>query len=245
MQQLRCRNHCHDKTIKKIEQEFENSNIQPQDLVIFTDSQSALEAISSHKEKPSHPIEQLLTNCHNISKSYGINITLQWIPGHSGVFGNEQADRLAKLGSNMPQMNQKTTYNTAKSLAKEHCKKTWRTQWTQNETGRTLFQFQPAPNPRDAINQLERKHQCNIFRLRTGHAFLNMHRNRLNPQVQPNCRHCGQQNETVEHHLLYCGQLKEIRKNLLPENPLISECLYGSRDQLLKTSIFHTLASRV
>ena len=37
-----------NKTIQKIEQEFENSNIQPQDLVIFTDSQSALEAISSH-----------------------------------------------------------------------------------------------------------------------------------------------------------------------------------------------------
>ena len=230
------------KTIQKVEQEFDYSNIQPEDLVIFTDSQSALEAIESHKDKPSILIEELLSNCHNTSIKFNINITLQWIPGHCGIFGNEQADALAKLGSNMPQINKETSFNTAKSLAKKYSKQTWKAQWAQNDTGRTLYKFQTDPNPRDAINQLERKHQCNVFRLRTGHCLLNGHRSRLNPQVQPNCRHCGHQNETVEHHLLHCERLKEIRKDLLPENPSISTCLYGSRDQLIKTSQYHSLA---
>ena len=230
------------KTIQKLQQEFDYSNIQPEDVVIFTDSQSALDAIASHKEKPSHLIEELLSNCHNASNKYNINITLQWIPGHSGIFGNEQADTLAKLGSNMPQPNKTTSFNTAKSLAKKHSKQTWKSQWEQNDTGRNLFKYQSAPDPKDAIHTLERKHQCNIFRLRTGHSLLNAHRSRLNPQVRPNCRHCNYQYETVEHHLLYCERLKETRKDLLPENPSISTCLYGNRDQLTRTSQYHSLA---
>ena len=210
--------------------------------MISLDSQSALDAIASHKEKPSHLIEELLSNCHNASHKHNINITLQWIPGHCGVFGNEQADALAKLGSSMPQPNTTTSFNTAKSLAKKYCKQAWRSQWEQNDTGRSLFKYQSAPDPKDAINQLERKHQCNIFRLRTGHSLLNSHRSRLNPQIRPNCRHCNYQNETVEHHLLYCERLKETRKDLLPENPSISTCLYGNRDQLIRTSQYHLLA---
>ena len=121
-------------------------------------------------------------------------------------------------------------------------KNNWKTKWIKNETRRALFQHQQAPNPADARNQLERKHQCNIFRLRTGHALLNAHRNRLDPLAPPNCRHCNYPSETVEHHLLHCGQLNKLRQQLLPEKPTIFNCLFGNRDQLIKTSQYHTMA---
>ena len=233
------------KTIDKIEQELEIANVIPKDLFILTDSQSALDSIENFKDESSKQIEDLLQICHNTSLRYEINITLQWIPGHCGIYGNEKADALAKLGSNMPQKDETVSYSTAKSLAKEHSKASWKNLWIQNDKGRALFKHQPAPNPKDAINQLERKHQCNIFRLRTEHALLNKHRNRLDPLAPPHCRHCNHPYETVEHHLLYCGQLKDFRRKLLPENPTISNCLYGNRDQLIKTSLYHTLALRV
>ena len=229
----------------KIEQEYEIANVTPKDLIILTDSQSALDAIENFKDQSSKHIEELIFICHSNSLRYGINITLQWIPGHCGIFGNEKADALAKLGSNMAQEDEKVSYNTTVSLAKAHSKNTWKTKWIQNETGRALFQHQQAPNPADAINQLERKHQCNIFRLRTGHALLNAHRNRLDPLAPPNCRHCNYPSETVEHHLLHCGQLNELRQQLLPEKPTIFNCLFGNRDQLIKTSQYHTMALRV
>ena len=233
------------KTMDKIDQELEVANIIPKDLFILTDSQSALDAIESYKDESSKQIEDLLQICNNTSLKYGINITLQWIPGHCGIYGNEKADALAKLGSNMAQKDETVSYSTAKSLAKEYSKSSWRNSWIQNDKGRALFKHQPAPNPKDAINLLDRKHQCNIFRLRTEHALLNMHRNRLNPLAPPQCRHCNHPYETVEHHLLYCGQLKELRKKFLPDNPTISNCLYGNRDQLTKTSLYHASALRV
>ena len=145
----------------------------------------------------------------------------------------------------MPHMEEKTPYNTAKQIAKQHSKEAWYTSWIQNDTdtGRAHFKYQPTPNPRVAIHQLERKDQCTIFRLRTGHGVLNMHRTRLDPQVPPNCRRCNNTYETVDHHLLHCGNLYELRRKLLPEHPTIENCLYGDREQLMKTAQYHRQAS--
>ena len=103
----------------------------------------------------------------------------------------------------------------------------------------------PTPNPKDPINSLARRDQCNIFRLRTGHINLNFHRNRIDPLFAPMCRHCMHPYETVEHFLIYCDRLVELRKRLLPPNPTIENCLYSNSLQLKKTSQFYLEASRV
>ena len=100
----------------------------------------------------------------------------------------------------------------------------------------SLSQTQKTSSTRD---------QCNIFRLRTGHVNLNFHRNRIDPLFASMCRHCMYPYETVEHHLLHCDKLVELRKNLLPPNPSIENCMYSSAKQLRKTSEFHIVASRV
>ena len=108
------------KTVEKIEQGFKDGSMTPTMLVILTDSQSALEAIENHEHETSKLLELLLETCHNIIQNYGIELIMQWIPGNCGILGNEKADALAKLGSKMPQPDEKVTYRTAKTLAKKH-----------------------------------------------------------------------------------------------------------------------------
>ena len=64
------------------------------DFTIFTDSYSCLTAINNLSEHP------LLTRILIILRHSSLVITLCYIPSHCNVFGNDQADRMAKRAIN-------------------------------------------------------------------------------------------------------------------------------------------------
>ena len=233
------------KTLDTISQYLEDGKLEAKDIVIFSDSQSVIQAVENWQDGESKGIENIIQTSDKILRLYGKEITIQWIPGHSDIRMNDRADKLAKTGSHMQQENIPTSYETAKQIAKQNSKEVWYNNWTTETKGRSLYKFQNKPNPKDPICNLERRDQCNIFRLRTGHIMLNGHRNRIDPLVPPMCRHCGHPFETVEHHLLYCEELIDLRESLLPPNPTLENCLFSDTKQLKKTSQYHMVASRV
>ena len=233
------------KTLDTLLQKLQNEEIRPTDIVIFSDSLSAIQAIENWQGDTAKGIEEIIQANHQLMNLYRIQVTIQWIPAHCDIRLNDKADGLAKMGSHMPQENVNTTYETAKQIAKQNTKEVWHNRWNEEGKGRRMYAHLPTPNPKDPINSLARRDQCNIFRLRTGHINLNFHRNRIDPLFAPMCRHCMHPYETVEHFLLYCDRLVELRKRLLPPNPTIENCLYSNSLQLKKTSQFYLEASRV
>ena len=93
-------------------------------------------------------------------------MTLQWIPSHCGVGGNEEADRLSTMGSKLEQSAQPMSYSEAKTILRNN----FRTEWRQRLDIGT---------EEDSIHQLDRAAQVTIFRLKTGHCQLLSHLHRL------------------------------------------------------------------
>ena len=80
-------------------------------IAIFTDSLSTLQALNSVDS------DQMIQGLHfSLAKlTAQFSVSLQWVPAHVELTGNEKADRLAKLGSQAPQTQNPVTYREATS----------------------------------------------------------------------------------------------------------------------------------
>ena len=74
----------------------------PRRLLLCCDSQAAIEAISGAADSQSLLVRRIEERMTDISAA-GHQLQLQWVPGHAGLPGNEEADRLAAIGSRRPQ----------------------------------------------------------------------------------------------------------------------------------------------
>ena len=182
-----------------------------------------------------------MNKADKLMTSYNIEVSLQWIPGHVGLPGNERADKLAKLGAQCPQTATSVTINTAKHLINEHLKNAWIKKWADGKTGRKIFEFMPVPNKNDPINKMRRKEQAVIFRLRSEHIQLNKHLNDIGIKDSAKCPLCPCPEESVAHHLYQCPALDDLRAEFLP-SPNPQSTLYGDREQLEQTYMYHIMA---
>lgn len=83
-------------------------------IVILTDSEAVIQAISSHSSTTNKTLKDILQTIRVLQK-LNKYIMLQWIPSHIGIPGNEGADELAKKGTTFHQISKipnNTTANT-------------------------------------------------------------------------------------------------------------------------------------
>ena len=126
-----------------------SSEKQHGNVVIFSDSMSALQALDS--PDPGPMIQALKTSLKNLTSK--APTTLQWVPAHVGLSGNERADHLAKEGSKLHQPTVAATYKETKTLLHNVCRNSWR----QRNNGYSARH--------DPIRTLNRPQQTTIFRL--------------------------------------------------------------------------------
>ena len=95
----------------------------PTNTVFLTDCRSILQSLQSPGgDQIFSNIRQELSQHKNKT-----SVTLQWIPSHCGVGGNEEADRLSKMGSKLEQSAQPMSYSEAKTILRNN----FRTEWQQ------------------------------------------------------------------------------------------------------------------
>ena len=120
--------------------------------VLLSDSRSVLEKLEDSKGEERQYLAKCLGNVVRNTES----LVLQWIPAHCRIEGNERADRLAKEGSVLEQIESDLTYREVKSIIKSSLNNKWK---------ESHLEY----NKQDGVYCLNRRSQTTIFRLRTGH----------------------------------------------------------------------------
>jgi ribonuclease HI len=187
---------------------------------IFTDNQASLLRLKSPSDRPgqSQQIRAIIATNTIISK--GAIVDLIWVPGHTDILGNEEADRLAKLatssldylvsnktsfaylGIRINQLKKLEINSILGSIKKPRYLDSYSNTYSWRVSNKILV-------PRG----IKRELASSIFQLKLGHGYLKSYLYRLNI-IANNKYRCGLE-ETTKHLLLVCKDYKVQRKALL------------------------------
>lgn len=168
-------------------------------IVILTDSASAVEAIQS--THPRHPWVQ------NILKRANNNTVLMWIPSHSEIPGNEEADAAAALGRTSRRFRdgKRIPGQDLRLWIRNTLRQTWEIEWWRSRCHTRMIKDSTKP----WNNRTSWREQRILSRLRTGHTRAT-HNFGPGRNFHENCERCGQRN-TVDHFLHSGACLEDLR----------------------------------
>ena len=154
-----------------------------------------------------------------------MDLTLQWIPAHCRLHGNETADRLARIGGIMEQSNNQVSYSEEKTIIKALMGKKW-------------IQDHPQYSRTDSYHNLNRPDQATTFRLRAGHNRLRSHLFNEFRIGQTDMCPCDTAPMTSAHLLQDCPLHANLRQETWPEETHLKDKLYGDPAALRRIAAF-------
>ena len=205
---------------------------EPDSVTIFTDSQASLDSLRQVRVR-SNVVVSCIKSLNHLAETK--SVYLKWIKSHNNYTGNEAADALAKKGALHGQkIGISIPVGGIKSSIKTALFNEWNMGWkTHTECRQTKIWFPSAhPNISKKLMNLTRYDLSLMIHLFTGHNGLNRHESLLNPQVDPTCRLCLEEEESAWHLIGQCPALWRQRMDIFHTHYM--EAPEGSLQQLLK-----------
>ena len=138
-------------------------------FAIFSDSLSCLKAIENRLWN--NPlILSILNRLHNLILKGNI-IVFVWVPSHTGIRGNAEADMAAKSALTLSSSNTFVPSSDFKPLITTFLNKKWQRKWD-SETNNKLHSVHPKVGSFINSNYLSRRDERVLHRLRIGHSHL-------------------------------------------------------------------------
>lgn len=203
-----------------------------QQITIFVDNQAAIRSTHTPGTTSGQCLATLASLECGAVTAQGKQLTIRWIPAHTGVAGNELADIAAKRATgwfprrqtprhSAPALAPAATQNgrilisTVKTQLKRILQKQWASEWTRGTTGRQLFQITDTPTKKTLRLHYNQPKWVSslITQLRTGKIGLNQFLfHRKVPGFESGACPCGEGPHTPQHLLISCDTHRELRR---------------------------------
>jgi ribonuclease HI len=187
-------------------------------IIINSDSQAAINAIQNPRT-----ISKIVKEARNALNALAKDRTviLRWIPGHSNILGNEEADTLAKAGVMQPRNEHDPNIGLAPNIGKFFINSWAETahfvRWQAEQKCRQAKEIitkLPSNSTVRWLLSLKRNEIRLLVGILCGHCGLNRHLHLMRLANSPNCNFCGD-SELSFHFLCECPRYDVIRMNTL------------------------------
>jgi ribonuclease HI len=198
-------------------------------IAIFTDNQSVLQASKYPSTNSGKQLLQELNWAYAKLRNRGGRqrqcISFKWISAHSGVEGNESADKEAKEAvkgssssrASLPNYLRKPlprSRTAVKCSLQQEIKDKWK-ELRRNSPQHARMQcvdpnFKPGQFQK-LMTDLGRRHTNILNQLRSNHAPTNSYLCRIRKTDSPTCAKCQARHETIFHYLLECSAYRAER----------------------------------
>ena len=216
-------------------------------IYIYSDSQSAIEAIGSNlvKSKTVFKCKQRLNELGSRNK-----VSLIWVPGHEGIHGNEKSDELARTGAENsfigPEPKLGITVNTRKHLVKKWLRNEHVRAWTSYNGARhsKVFCGIPSEETGQQLLSLCRTDVKRVVEVVTNHCSLNEYLFKIGYASSPKCL-CNRGNENGLHMITECPRYRAIRKRIFGKPELLTSDIKLEALKVTKLAEFLKLKKRL
>lgn len=139
-------------------------------FLICSDSLSALHSLRGIHENRTHPFAKEIIN---LVANASVNIHFAWVPGHSGIPGNTEADQAAKEAAlSLPAPNLPVPVTDLRTAVRSAFARQWRHSWETQPFTNKLRNIKPTTDFWTSSIRGNRREEVVLCRLRIGHTSL-------------------------------------------------------------------------
>lgn len=181
------------------------------DIRAYADNQAALLRLRIPENTPGQQWQKRAIRAATTLRDRGNTVSLEWVPGHVNVRGNERADKLAKQATDLPPEGNGISYGYFCMQAKAVIYTDWEKRLKSTPSSTFSRTFDLVGRRRFIPPTHEREPASAFYQLRIGHGYFKSYLYRFNHAISDRCRCSGTAAQTPRHLLLKCPITRPYR----------------------------------